>query len=175
MRLECSRRLHTDTLLGFLRRNKPNWSANIGRVVSPETLLRTDLAPVLGEGSDLYGITIDLEQLKAGRYSSEEAIQQEIKLVRVRLDKRRGEVAEDKKSLAKKKDAMDKAKAVITLHDAAIAAARNRKSSADTRVKTALVRVEQSKREIARKAQEALDACVKNLILVVQGLGRVLN
>ena len=60
-----------DTFLGFLRRNKPNWAADIGRVVSPETLLRTDLAPVLGDGSDLYGVTIDLEQLKAGRYSSE--------------------------------------------------------------------------------------------------------
>lgn len=36
-----------DTFLGFLRRNKPNWAADIGRVVSPETLLRTDLAPVL--------------------------------------------------------------------------------------------------------------------------------
>jgi hypothetical protein len=159
-----------DTFLGFLRRNKPNWAADIGRVVSPETLLRTDLSPVLGEGSDLYGVTVDLEQLKASRYSSEEAIQQEIKLVRGRLEKRKGEVAEDKKSLAKKKDAMDKAKAAITLHEAAIATAKNRKLSADTAVKTALVRVEQSKREAAKKSQEALDACVKNLSLAVQGL-----
>lgn len=159
-----------DTFLGFLRRNKPNWAADIGRVVSPETLLRTDLAPVLGDGSDLYGVTIDLEQLKAGRYSSEETIQQEIKLVRGRLDKRIAEVAEDKKSLAKKKDAMDKAKAAITLHEAAIATAKNRKFSADTAVQTALLRVEQSKKAAAIKSQEALDACVKNLDLAVQAL-----
>lgn len=159
-----------DTFLGFLRRNKPNWASDIGRVVSPETLLRTDLAPVLGEGRDLYGVTIDLEQLKAGRYSSEEAIQQEIKLVRGRLEKRRGEVAEDKKSLAKKKDAMDKAKTAITLHDAAIATAKNRKLSADTAVKTALLRVEQSKKAAATKAQGELDVCAKNLSLAVQAL-----
>lgn len=159
-----------DTFLGFLRRNKPNWAADIGRVVSPETLLRTDLAPVLGDGRDLYGVTIDLEQLKAGRYSSEEAIQQEIKLVRTRLATRNGEVAEDRKLLLKKKEAMDKAKTAITLHVAAIATAKNRKVSADTAVKTALLRVEQSKKAAATKTQAELDVCVKNLSLAVQAL-----
>lgn len=159
-----------DTFLGFLRRNKPNWAADIGRVVSPETLLRTDLAPVLGDGRDLYGVTIDLEQLKAGRYSSEEAIQQEIKLVRTRLATRNGEVAEDRKLLLKKKEAMDAAKTAITLHDAAIATAKNRKLSADTAVKTALLRVEQSKKAAATKAQGELDVCAKNLSLAAQAL-----
>lgn len=159
-----------DTFLGFLRRNKPNWAADIGRVVSPETLLRTDLAPVLGDGRDLYGVTIDLEQLKAGRYSSEEAIQQEIKLVRSRLATRNGEVAEDRKLLLKKKEAMDKAKTAITLHDAAIATTKNRKLSADNAVKTALLRVEQSKKAAATKAQGELDVCAKNLSLAVQVL-----
>lgn len=115
-------------------------------------------------------MTIDLEQIKAGRYSSEEAIQQEIKLVRGRLEKRRGEVAEDRKLLLKKKDAMDKAKAAITLHDAAIATAKNRKLSADTAVKTASLRVEQSKKAAATKAQGELDVCAKNLSLAVQAL-----
>lgn len=157
-----------DTFLGFLRRNKPNWAADIGRVVSPETLLRTDLSPVVGDGIDLYGVTIELEQLKAGRYSSEEAIQQEIKLVRNRLDKRKGEVAEDKKFLSKKKDEMDKAKAAITLHDAAISTGRNRKLTADGTVKTALLRVEQSKTNAAAKAKQELDACAGNLALAVK-------
>lgn len=157
-----------DTFLGFLRRNKPNWATHIGRVVPPETLLRTDLSPVLGNGTDLYGVTIDLERLKAGRYSSEEVIQQEVKLVRNRLDKRKGEVAEDKKALAKKRDEIDKAKAAITLHEAAIATARNRKLTADGTVRAALLRVEQSKRNAAAKAKMELDACAKSLSLAVE-------
>jgi len=157
-----------DTFLGFLRRNKPNWAADIGRVVSPETLLRSDLAPVLSDGSTLYGVSIDLDQLTAGRYSSEETIQQEIKLVRTRLDKRKEEVAEDRKLLAKTKEAMDKAKTAISLHEAAIATAKNRKQAADTAVKTALQRVEHSKKGALTKAQAALDACVENLTLAVR-------
>ena len=59
-----------DSLIGFLRRHKPDWPASIGKLVDPETLLRTDLSPMLGHGDDLYGVAIDLEKLKAGRFSS---------------------------------------------------------------------------------------------------------
>ena len=54
-----------ETLLGFLRANKPDWAQDIGRLVSEKTLLRSDLAPVLTGGIDLFGVSIDLEQLDA--------------------------------------------------------------------------------------------------------------
>lgn len=164
-----------DTLLGFLRRHKPNWAADIGRVVSPDTLLRTDLSPVLGQGSDLYGVTIDLDRLKAGRYSSEEAIQQEIKLVRSRLEKRKGEVAEDRKALGKKKEELDKARGAITSHEVAITTARNRKASADTNLAAAIRRVEQSKRVAETKARESLNVCVQKLSVALQALENLKN
>lgn len=54
-----------ETLLGFLRANKPDWAQDIGRIVSEKTLLRSDLTPVLTGGSDLFGVSIDLEQMDA--------------------------------------------------------------------------------------------------------------
>lgn len=148
-----------DTLLGFLRRNKPNWAANIGRLVSEETLLRADLSPAVGDGDDLYGVGIELDRLKAGRFTSEEILQQEIKLARNRLESRTSEVEEDKKSLAETKAKLDKAKKAIAEHEAAIAIAKNAKLTADKNVLIAESRLVESKRMAIAKAEEKLKVC----------------
>ncbi|MBP8168417.1 MAG: ATP-binding protein [Azonexus sp.] len=153
-----------DSLIGFLRRHKPDWPASIGKLVDPETLLRTDLSPMLGHGDDLYGVAIDLEKLKAGRFSSEEAIQQEMKLVRNRLDKRRTEVAEDRKALTKKKDALDKSKVALQKHEADLLVAKSGKKTADDKVVTAQRNVEQSKQREVAAAKEKLATCQANLL-----------
>ena len=152
-----------DSLIGFLRRHKPDWPANIGKLVDPETLLRTDLSPIMGHGDDLYGVAINLEKLKAGRFSSEEAIQQEIKLVRNRRDKRADEVAEDRKARAKLKDVLDKSKSEQQKHEAALLIAKAAKKSADDKVLTAQRNVEQSKQRAIAAAKEKLVTCQTNL------------
>ncbi|MFZ2301122.1 MAG: ATP-binding protein [Gallionella sp.] len=152
-----------DTLLGFLRRNKHDWAANIGRLVSEETLLRTDLSPVVGDGDNFYGIGIELDRLKAGRFTSEEILQQEIKLARNRLESRIGEVEEDKKSLADTKAKLDKAKKSLAEHEAAIAVAKNAKSTADQNVLGAEKRLIESKRMAIARAEEKLKVCRTNL------------
>lgn len=148
-----------DTLLGFLRRNKPNWAANIGRLVSEETLLRTDLSPVVGDGDNLYGVGIELDRLKAGRFTSEETLQHEIKLARTRLENRTSEVNEDKKSLAEAKAKLDKAKKALAEHEASIAVAKNAKSTADQNVLITEKRLVESKRIAIAKAEEKLEVC----------------
>lgn len=152
-----------DTLLGFLRRNKPNWAANIGRLVSEEILLRADLSPAVGDGDDLYGVGIELDRLKAGRFTSEEILQQEIKLARNRLASRNGEVEEDKRSLTETKDKLDKAKKAITEHEAAIVIAKNAKSTADKNVLIAERRLAESKRMAIAKAEDKLEVCREKL------------
>ena len=152
-----------DTLLGFLRRNKPDWAANIGRLVSEETLLRTDLSPVVGDGDNFYGIGIELDKLKAGRFTSEEILQQEIKLARNRLESRASEVEEDKKNLADTKAKLDKAKKTLAEHEAAIAVAKNAKSIADQNVLSAEKRLNESKRMAIARAEEKLKGCRTNL------------
>lgn len=159
-----------DSLIGFLRRHKPDWASTIGKLVDPDTLLRTDLSPIQGDGNDLYGVAIDLEKLKAGRFSSEEAIQQEIKLVQHRLDKRRHEVAEDRKALGKKKEALDKSKAARQKHEADLLAAKSAKKSADDKVHAALRNAEQSKQRAVAAAKELLAACQSNLLKAMNTL-----
>ena len=148
-----------DTLLGFLRRNKPNWASNIGRLVSEETLLRTDMSPVVGDGDDFYGIGIELDRLKAGRFTSKEILQQEIKLARNRLESRASEVDEDKKNLAETKAKLDKAKDAVTMHDAVIAVAKNAKSTAEQNVLGAERRLIESKQMANAEAEEKLKVC----------------
>lgn len=160
-----------DTLIGFLRRNKPNWVANIGRLVSEETLLRTDLSPVVGDGDNLYGVGIGLDRLKAGRFTSEETLQQEIKLARTRLENRTSEVKEDKKSLAETKAKLDKAKKAIAEHEAAIVIAKNAKLMADQNVLIAERRLVESKRMAVARAEEKLKVCRVKLEQAEQAVG----
>ena len=148
-----------DTLLGFLRQNKPNWATSIGRLISEETMLRTDLSPAVSDGDDLYGIGIDLERLSSGRFASEESLQQEIKLVRHRLEKRTGEVEEDKQSLSSKKAELDKANKSISGHEAAIAIAKNVAEAADDRVLANERRLAESQKMAVARAEEKLKTC----------------
>ncbi len=57
-----------NTLLSHLRLNKPDWVNNIGRLIQPEILARTDLTPIqsasLGDDLDFYGLSLDLDQLQ---------------------------------------------------------------------------------------------------------------
>lgn len=69
-----------DTLLGFLRREKPDWVHDIARIVPRDTLLRTDLAPALDEaqGRSLYGVDIDVGRIEAPLHTDEAAIAQRL-------------------------------------------------------------------------------------------------
>ena len=152
-----------ETLLGFLRANKPDWAQDIGRLVSEKTLLRSDLAPVLTGGIDLFGVSIDLEQLDATRLASEESIQQEISRLRQLVEKRQKQYDEDKAKLNEAsrqrllaKDARD---AQQTLLNQAVAA----KTGADQRLTTARTRLQASKDAARRAAAAALEACRSNL------------
>ncbi|GAA4650963.1 ATP-binding protein [Kistimonas scapharcae] len=57
-----------NTLLSHLRLNKPDWVNNIGRLIQPEILSRTDLAPTqheqLGDDLDFYGLSLELDHLQ---------------------------------------------------------------------------------------------------------------
>lgn len=152
------------TLLGFLRKNKPDWTESIGRVISPETLLRNDLAPEIGAGDDLFGVRIDLEKLEAGRYSSEDAIQKAIQQIRQRIEKRKGEVAEDSKKLAKQRDARMAAQNVLHLHEADITKARALKEQSDHSVVGAEQRVAEGRRQVAAALKARCDDCQERLI-----------
>lgn len=158
------------TLIGFLRRYKPDWAASIGKLLVPETLLRTDLSPILGHGDDLYGVAIDLEKLPAGRFSSEEAIQQEINLLRHRLNKRRIEVDEDRKALWTKREVLDKSKAALRQYEADLSVAKGNKKTADDKVLAAQHNVGRSKQGAVAAARVRLAASQNNLLKATEAV-----
>ena len=87
------------TFIGFLRQHKPEWATNIGRLLPESILLRTDLSPMLSNGDDLYGVSLDLDSLESSRLASEESIQREIAHLRTNVERRAAEVAADEKRL----------------------------------------------------------------------------
>ncbi|HGM6965041.1 TPA: ATP-binding protein [Pseudomonas aeruginosa] len=78
----------SETLLGFLRRNHPNWTDNIARLVSVETLMRTDLNPALVKevNQSLYGVELSLNVLPFASIASEETLESEIALASRQID-----------------------------------------------------------------------------------------
>lgn len=148
-----------ETLLGYLRANKPDWAQDIGRLVSEKTLLRSDLAPVLTGGGDLFGVSIDLERLDATRLASEESIQLEISRLRQLVEKRQKQYDEDKAKLndaaRQRQLAKDARDAQQTLLNQAVAT----KTGADQRLSTARTRLHASKDAARRAAAAALEAC----------------
>lgn len=152
-----------DTLLGFLRRNKPNWVSDIARIASEETLLRTDLTPSISSGSDLYGVTIDLEPLSVGQFASEEALQEAIKAERSRHEKKTAEISEDKTKLATKRAELEAANQSLSVHQASISTAKNAKGAADERLAAALRHEEESRKLAVARAESHLRACRADL------------
>lgn len=69
-----------DTLLHYLRTHLPDWHTNIAKVVREDLLLRTDLSPDSEDQRDdsLYGLTLDLARIEAGRAASEQSLAAEI-------------------------------------------------------------------------------------------------
>ena len=55
-----------DTLLAFLREEVPGWKSDIARVIRPDILHRTDLAPIMGgAGDSFFGLGLKLDDLDA--------------------------------------------------------------------------------------------------------------
>lgn len=65
---------NTGTLLATLRQT-PNWTANIGRVLNEDLLLRTDLQPSFNESNieTLYGWSVLLDKIDLPVYCADEA------------------------------------------------------------------------------------------------------
>ena len=63
------------TLLEFLRREQPGWESQLGKVIEPALLQRTDLKPVLSQqpGDTLFGVHLELSVLEIPEHAASEA------------------------------------------------------------------------------------------------------
>jgi hypothetical protein len=76
-----------NTLLEFLRKQDMQWQFDIGKVIHPELLNRSDLKPVIIEQveSSLYGISLNLEAVKLPEFAESE-VELKTKLDQIQLE-----------------------------------------------------------------------------------------
>ncbi|GAA0855972.1 ATP-binding protein [Aliiglaciecola litoralis] len=69
-----------NSLLEFLRKERPNWQEDLGKVIHPDLLKRKDLKPALDKKAQgLFGINLDLHSLDTPEYAqSEQALQKSL-------------------------------------------------------------------------------------------------
>jgi chromosome segregation ATPase len=79
-----------ESLLYFLRTQRPDWVFDIAKVLREDLLIRTDLTPGLvtslsPDPATLYGVALDLEGVDAHLAADENALRQEIEALEARL------------------------------------------------------------------------------------------
>lgn len=163
-----------DTLLGYLRLNKPDWVGDIGRIVQEDLLLRTDLNPQIEEGGNLYGVAIALDHINASRLSSDEQIQRELSLSLERVKKAEAAVEEDKETLEKHSAALQQAQEVANQFTVAFRKAESAKEGADNKLKSLTRQYQESKRtaeSLARQEHGQKQAALQSLRSSMQQAG----
>lgn len=80
------------TLLHFLREHRPAWVNDIALVVPESLLLRDDLSPSLTDGSDLYGVSIDLSVLDVPNVASEADLATQIEEANRTIERIKGDI-----------------------------------------------------------------------------------
>lgn len=156
-----------DSLLHFLRANKPDWHADIAKVVREDVLTVSGLSPSIdGVAGSLYGVSLDLSRLDSNLCANEAALQVQIESCRDDQDKLQKEIGEAEKLLEqcnKRRKAADEA---LVLHDAKMANLIAREATLKTEAAATKQAADASKKKSRQdaernlaKAQESVHAC----------------
>ena len=99
------------TLIHFLRAQVPDWRENIGKLVSRELLLRTDLVPEIDEArkQNLYGVSLRLDRIEAPWHAHEETIAARAAQLKSDLDAEQSRHAAQESVLAQARATLDAA------------------------------------------------------------------
>lgn len=164
-----------DTLLHFLRLNKPNWTENIAKVINPELMLNQDLSPTFVEGLEdyLYGVSLNLSGIET-ELSEDENRRQEL-LIEAQNEVERQEriiqVANEK--LVALNKARIQAEKDISEHNAKVSIFDNQISSLKKDEVTAKQAISDYKREAKLAAQKSLDEQRKVIALLDESIKKV--
>lgn len=134
------------SLLHFLRESKPDWSADIAKVIREDVLNMGGLSPSFGEGNSLYGIQIDLSRLEGSLCASEVALQDKIAAHRAELDVIQCKIADAERLLAKCNIQRITAESTLKQHDAGTAVLQATEKTLKAELHASNQAVEQSKK-----------------------------
>lgn len=128
-----------DSLLFRLRRDRPDWTSDIAKVLRPELLQRTDLSPAFDEArAGVYGMVLDLDRIIAPIESDEAQLRERINDVERLVSEIAGRI--------------EKAEAAVQEANAARAAAVEARELAEREMRSAKTALDQAQqhRDAAR-------------------------
>lgn len=147
-----------DSLLGFLRREKPDWVQDIARVVPREILLRCDLAPELAPSQGaLFGVRIALDRIEPPMLADEQAIAEAIADLRGRIERADQRLQSADQALQQAAQEKDRCAQTRTEADSARISAESAYTVLLDEQKSLARQIEMSIRNKKKSAQESLD------------------
>lgn len=146
-----------DSLLYFLRSQRPDWVFDIAKVVREDILMREDLEPELLDAlPSLYGVGVDLERLDAHLAADEQGLQREAAEVEARLHSADAAIAEAGDGLDKRNQRREAAQQALAMQEAEVQRQVTQRQSAQEEEQAAGKQVEKSRKEAAAQAQSML-------------------
>jgi hypothetical protein len=146
-----------DSLLYFLRSQRPDWVFDIAKVVREDLLVREDLDPELLDAlPSLYGIGVDLERLDAHLAADEQGLQREAAEVEARLRSADAAIADAAGELDKCNQRREAAQQTLALQETEVQRLVTHRQNAQEEELAAGKQVEKSRKEAAVQAQAML-------------------
>lgn len=160
-----------DSLLHFLRTNKPDWPTDIAKVIREDVLTMNGLSPSIEDGvGSLYGVSLELSRLDSTLCADEAALQ--VQIVSCRDDKEMlykniGEAEHLLDQCNKRRMVAD---TTLSLHDAEMAKLLAHETTLKTDETTAGQAVDASKKKSKQDAErqlatvrECVESCDKRI------------
>jgi len=146
-----------DSLLHFLRTNRPDWVFDIAKVVREDLLVRTDLEPErIDTKPALYGVGLDLGHIEANLAADEAGLRREIADTEAQLKALDTERGDADRALTACNKTRRQADDTLSLTHAELRRIDTRLSSARDEAEDAQRRVEQSRKQAAERARTEL-------------------
>lgn len=159
------------SLLEFLRREQPGWEQQLGKVIEPSLLQRSDLKPALSEApaDSLYGIQLDLTALASPEHAAGEAeLRQRVQLASDNLQAARNHEEQAQGQLGERNAALEELNTRLALARTALQTCKvdhQRLKEERAALKERLDAALKERRRLAREQLGGLDARLAQLKL----------
>jgi len=154
-----------DSLLHFLRTNKPDWPADIAKVIREDVLTMNGLSPSVEDGvGSLYGVSLELSRLDSTLCADEQALQVQIASYRGEQEILQKDIGEAEKLLEQCNKRRVAADTTLSLHDTETAKLLARETTLKTEEIAAKQAVDTSKNKSKQDAELNLNVVRESLV-----------
>lgn len=163
-KLEASKKPRTGSLLAHLRQNRQDWGQNIGRVINPELLSRTDLNPQDIQFADgIFGLGLDLSGVESVADADLTEIDAQITEVKAEIGEVDADIVAARARLTKLGQGRASAQKELASHQGAQSVIKRQKASAETTLEKREEDVRLEREQAAVIAKARVEAATKDL------------